>query len=446
MLSEARGGGMARVDRLTELEALVPAVAQWGPGVARLADDELPGQTSRLRERLARGEPARSLLPEAFALVREAGRRTVGRPHHDVQVVAGAAMEAGLVAAMKTAAGGALTVTLPAFLGGLAGEGVHVVTLDDDAARRDAADAGAVLRALGLDVGVVAPGKTKEERRDAYAADVTYGSHTELGYDYLRGHLAFSVEGVVQPSRAVALFERADLVLVDKAHEQLWITTNPDRGKVLLARMSVRGYYRLYPKLGGLSVGALPSALAELEHRWGRDVVEVPATVGGGPREPPARSRHGSSRPPTPDRRTLLLDLDEVDDDIAARLHALRAGIVHGDGAHILERLRIAARATSTEETEQAVDARVAELTPEVASRVARAVLLHCIDAAWRGHLADWRDHRRWPFSSDRSAWPHELAAARDRATRAFDALAADAERRSVDDFLRAEVKLREPQ
>jgi preprotein translocase subunit SecA len=437
---------MARADRLSELEALVPAVAQWGPGAARLSDDELPVQTSRLRERLARGEPARSLLPEAFALVREAARRTVGRPHHDVQVVAGAAMEAGLVAAMKTPAGGALTVTLPAFLCGLTGEGVHVVTLDDDAARSDAAEAGAVLRALGLDVGLVAPGMTRDERTAGYAADVTYGSHTELGYDYLRNHLASSSEGCAQQRQAVALFERADLVLVDNALEQLWISQRqPDGGTVLLRRISVRGYYRLYPKLGGLSVEARPSALAELEHRWGWEIVEVPARVGGGPRATPARYRRGTARRPTPDRRSLLLDLDEVDDDVATRLYDVRAGIVHGDANDALERLRIAARTSFTAETEWAVEARVAELTPEIASRVAQQVLLRCIDDAWRAHLADWREHRRWPFSNTRSAWPRELAAVRERAAGAFDALVAGAERRLVDYFLRAEVKVREP-
>ena len=318
---------MGRSWRLAELEAHVPAVAALGPELSRARDKRLRAATAELRSRATAGEPAVSLLPEAFALVREAARRSLGRDVHDTQVVAGAAMQAGMLAVTLVGPGRSLTVTLPAYLHALSGEGVHVVTAGDDLARSDAEEVGAVLRFLGLRVGVVGPGIDRSARVDAYAADVTYGSYTELGYDLLRDNMVTSRGDVVRRSSSVALVDQADVVLVDEGRAPLIVSGTPKDGpRETLARVTVRGYLRTYARLGALAHA--PKALGRR-----RDRAALGLRAG-------RRAGHDRGRDPLDGRRpgrvslrqSMALDHDEIDDGATLRFHALRREILNADG------------------------------------------------------------------------------------------------------------------
>ena len=157
-----------------------------------LSDDELRGQTELFRQRLADGEKLDDLLPEAFATVREAAIRTLGQRHYDVQLIGGIALHRGEIAEMKTGEGKTLVATLAVYLNALEGKGVHVVTVNDYLARRDADWMGQIYRFLGMTVGVIVPNLTDQERRDAYNCDITYATNNELGFDYLRDNMKYS--------------------------------------------------------------------------------------------------------------------------------------------------------------------------------------------------------------------------------------------------------------
>ena len=175
---------------LRDLSKIVVLVNAQEARISAMSDSELREQTALFQSRYAQGETLDELLPEAFAVVREAGRRTLGQRHYDVQLMGGAAMHRGNIAEMRTGEGKTLVATLPSYLNALAGRGVHVVTTNDYLAERDSEWMGRVHRFLGLKVGVILANMTPAERRDAYNADITYGTNNEFGFDYLRDNMA----------------------------------------------------------------------------------------------------------------------------------------------------------------------------------------------------------------------------------------------------------------
>jgi preprotein translocase subunit SecA len=198
------------------------------PSMQALSDDELRAQTERFRERLANGEKLNSLLPEAFATVREAAVRTLGQRHYDVQLIGGIALHRGEIAEMKTGEGKTLVATLAVYLNALVGKGVHVVTVNDYLARRDAEWMGQVYRFLGMSVGVVVPNLGDHERRDAYNCDITYATNNELGFDYLRDNMKYSREQMVQRPFHFAIVDEVDSILIDEARTPLIISGPTD--------------------------------------------------------------------------------------------------------------------------------------------------------------------------------------------------------------------------
>ena len=189
-----------------------------------LSDEQLRGKTAEFRARLEKGEQLDNLLPEAFAVVREAARRTLGMRHFDVQLIGGMALHFGKIAEMRTGEGKTLVATLPAYLNALPGKGVHVVTVNEYLAQRDADWMAPVYRFLGLTVGVIKSGQSSEEKRAAYACDITYGTNNEFGFDYLRDNLAFRLEDRVQRGLAYAIVDEVDSILIDEARTPLIIS------------------------------------------------------------------------------------------------------------------------------------------------------------------------------------------------------------------------------
>src|SRR3984957_13151360 len=199
--------------KVRALQALVPDINALARDVAKLSDEQLAHRTVEFRERLERGEDLNDVLIDAFATVREAADRTIGQRHFDVQLMGGAALHFGWIAEMKTGEGKTLVSTLPVYLNALAGGGVHVVTVNDYLARRDAEWMGQVHRFLGLQVGRVSPEIDGwQAKKDAYACDVTYGTNTELGFDYLRDNMARSAEHMVQRGHAFAIVDEVDSI------------------------------------------------------------------------------------------------------------------------------------------------------------------------------------------------------------------------------------------
>lgn len=190
----------------------------------KLSDDELRGKTDEFRERIERGETIDQILPEAFAVVREAARRTLNMRHFDVQLMGGMVLHEGRIAEMKTGEGKTLVATLPVYLNALTGRGVHVVTVNDYLARRDAEWMGQVYNFLGLSVGVIVHGLSFEERRAAYAADITYGTNNEFGFDYLRDNMVVDVSQLVQRELNYAIVDEVDSILIDEARTPLIIS------------------------------------------------------------------------------------------------------------------------------------------------------------------------------------------------------------------------------
>ncbi|HET9077521.1 MAG TPA: preprotein translocase subunit SecA [Acidimicrobiales bacterium] len=211
--------------KVRALKALVPDINALEPEMEALSDEELAAQTVRFRERLEQGEDLDDLLIEAFATVREAARRTIGQRHFDVQLMGGAALHLGGIAEMKTGEGKTLVSTLPVYLNALAGNGVHVVTVNDYLARRDAEWMGQVHRFLGLTVGRVSPEiEDWQAKKDAYNSDVTYGTNTEFGFDYLRDNMARALEHMVQRGHNFAIVDEVDSILIDEARTPLIIS------------------------------------------------------------------------------------------------------------------------------------------------------------------------------------------------------------------------------
>ncbi len=209
-----------------------------------LSDDELRAQTAAFKERLANGETTDDILVEAFAVVREAAKRTLGQRHFDVQLMGGAALHLGNIAEMKTGEGKTLVSTLPAYLNALDGKGVHIVTVNDYLAQRDSEWMGRVHRFLGLDVGVIIAQQTPEVRRAAYGADITYGTNNEFGFDYLRDNMAWSKADLVQRGHYFAIVDEVDSILIDEARTPLIISGPADQSSKWYTEFA-----RLVPRL-----------------------------------------------------------------------------------------------------------------------------------------------------------------------------------------------------
>ena len=212
--------------KLKALEGLVPDINAFEPSISVLTDDGLKAKTNDFRQRIANGEPLDDLLIESFAVMREAGKRVLGQRHYDVQLMGGAALHFGWVAEMKTGEGKTLVSTLPAYLNGLSGKGVHLVTVNDYLARRDSEWMGRVHRWLGLSVGLVVPGyrESPAQKHQDYGSDITYGTNNEFGFDYLRDNMASSLEEKVQRGHNFAIVDEVDSILIDEARTPLIIS------------------------------------------------------------------------------------------------------------------------------------------------------------------------------------------------------------------------------
>ena len=214
---------------LRELSKIVDQVNGFEPSIVALSDEALRAKTAEFKSRLASGSTLDDLLPEAFAVVREAAKRTLGQRHYDVQLMGGAALHRGNIAEMRTGEGKTLVATLPSYLNALAGRGVHVVTVNDYLAERDSEWMGRIHRFLGLTVGVIVNSMTPAERRAAYNADITYGTNNEFGFDYLRDNMAWSLNDCVQRDHFFAVVDEVDSILIDEARTPLIISGPADK-------------------------------------------------------------------------------------------------------------------------------------------------------------------------------------------------------------------------
>jgi preprotein translocase subunit SecA len=214
---------------LRELSKVVDQVNSFEAAISPLSDTELREKTNEFKSRFESGESLDDLLPEAFAVVREAAKRTLGQRHYDVQIMGGAAMHRGNIAEMRTGEGKTLVATLPSYLNALAGRGVHVVTVNDYLAERDSEWMGRIHRFLGLSVGVIVNSMTPSERRAAYNSDITYGTNNEFGFDYLRDNMAWSLEDCVQRDHFFAVVDEVDSILIDEARTPLIISGPADK-------------------------------------------------------------------------------------------------------------------------------------------------------------------------------------------------------------------------
>ncbi|MGB8360237.1 MAG: preprotein translocase subunit SecA, partial [Acidimicrobiia bacterium] len=209
---------------LKQFHAIAAAVNDLEPEFERLGDVELRSKTTEFRDRLANGAEIDDLQPEAFATVREAAKRVLGQRHYDVQVVGAAALHRGMVAEMKTGEGKTLVSTMPAYLNALSGKGVHMVTVNDYLASRDAEWMGQVHRFLGLSVGLILNNMLTADRHPAYGSDITYGTNNEFGFDYLRDNMAMAIEHRVQRGHVYAIVDEVDSILIDEARTPLIIS------------------------------------------------------------------------------------------------------------------------------------------------------------------------------------------------------------------------------
>lgn len=209
---------------LKRLDPLVRAINELEPSVKSMSDEKMRAKTDEFRDRLTQGETLDDLLPEAFALVREASVRTLGMRHFDVQLIGGIVLHQGKIAEMKTGEGKTLAAALPVYLNALTGKGVHVVTVNDYLAKRDAEWMGVIYRFLGLTVGVIVHDLDDAQRREAYGADVTYGTNNEFGFDYLRDNMKFSLADYVQRDLHYAIVDEVDSILIDEARTPLIIS------------------------------------------------------------------------------------------------------------------------------------------------------------------------------------------------------------------------------
>ena len=216
--------GSANDRMLARLKGEVDAINAFEPKVQKLSDEALKAQTDKFRERIKAGETLDKIMVEAFATVREAAIRTLGQRHFDVQLLGGMVLHQGKISEMRTGEGKTLVATLPVYLNALMGQGVHVVTVNDFLAQRDARWMGQVYEFLGLTVGCIIHGLDDSERREQYACDITYGTNNEFGFDYLRDNMKFSLDEMVQREFNFAIVDEVDSILIDEARTPLIIS------------------------------------------------------------------------------------------------------------------------------------------------------------------------------------------------------------------------------
>ena len=255
---------------LRELSKIVVVVNGHESGIVAMSDSELRAQTEIFKERFSKGESLDDLMPEAFAVVREAAKRTLGQRHYDVQIMGGAALHKGNIAEMRTGEGKTLVATLPSYLNALAGRGVHVVTTNDYLAERDSEWMGRIHRFLGLKVGVILANMTPAERREAYLADITYGTNNEFGFDYLRDNMAWTLEECVQRDHFFAVVDEVDSILIDEARTPLIISGPADKATkwymefaTLVGKLQRDAHYEVDEKKR--TVGILENGVTKVE-------------------------------------------------------------------------------------------------------------------------------------------------------------------------------------
>ncbi|MCL0101423.1 DEAD/DEAH box helicase, partial [Peptococcaceae bacterium] len=214
---------------IKRLERTVADINEIEPKISSLSDDELKAKTMEFKERHKNGETLDDILPEAFAVVREASKRVLGMRHFDVQLMGGIVLHQGRIAEMKTGEGKTLVATLPAYLNALTGKGVHIVTVNDYLAKRDSEWMGRIYEFLGMSVGLIVHGLEPSERREAYQCDITYGTNNEFGFDYLRDNMALHKEQLVQRDINYAIVDEVDSILIDEARTPLIISGQADK-------------------------------------------------------------------------------------------------------------------------------------------------------------------------------------------------------------------------
>ena len=252
---------------LKKLRPIVEAINALEASVSSLTDSQFRDKTAEFRQRLADGTTVDALLPDAFAVVREAGRRVLNMRHFDVQLIGGCVLHEGRIAEMKTGEGKTLVATLPAYLNALGGKGVHVVTVNDYLARRDSEWMGKIFRFLGMTVGVIQHDLNDQERQVAYGCDITYGTNNEFGFDYLRDNMKFELTHFVQRGHHFAIVDEVDSILIDEARTPL-IISGP-------AEESTDLYYEVDRIIPKLKPGAVTRGDTKGEDR---DRLEAPAT------------------------------------------------------------------------------------------------------------------------------------------------------------------------
>ena len=259
---------------IKELEKIANQVNKFENEVSALDDLALRNKTDKFKERLTNGESLESILPEAFAVVREAAKRTLGQRHYDVQLMGGAALHKGNIAEMRTGEGKTLVSTLPAYLNALTGKGVHIVTVNDYLAERDSEWMGRVHRFLGLKVGVILSSMSPAERREAYASDITYGTNNEFGFDYLRDNMAWSLSDCVQREHNFAIVDEVDSILIDEARTPLIISGPADKATKwymefanIVGKLSLNLHYEVDEKKR--TVGILDEGVTRVEEALG---------------------------------------------------------------------------------------------------------------------------------------------------------------------------------
>ena len=209
---------------IKKMQPLVAEINELESGLKQLSDDQLAAKTPEFKERLEKGETLDDILPEAFAVSREAAVRVLGMRHYDVQLIGGIVLHRGRIAEMKTGEGKTLVATLPAYLNALEGKGVHIITVNDYLARRDSEWMGKVYGFLGLSVGIIVHGLTDDQRQEGYGSDITYGTNNEFGFDYLRDNMKFEHAGCVQRPHHYSIVDEVDSILVDEARTPLIIS------------------------------------------------------------------------------------------------------------------------------------------------------------------------------------------------------------------------------
>jgi len=260
--------------QVKNLEKIAKMVNSHESEISQLSDQQLRAKTDEFKARLNDGEELDDLLPEAFAVVREAAKRTLGQRHYDVQLMGGIALHRGNIAEMRTGEGKTLVSTLPAYLNALSGLGVHIVTVNDYLAERDSEWMGRVHRFLGLSVGVILAHMSPQERRAAYAADITYGTNNEFGFDYLRDNMAWSIDDCVQREHNFAIVDEVDSILIDEARTPLIISGPADRPTkwysefaAIAKKLTPGDHYEVDEKKR--TVGILEAGITEVERLLG---------------------------------------------------------------------------------------------------------------------------------------------------------------------------------